>query len=228
MFTDENREIKSKKIEAVLCDFLKTKIKGFKILDLGTGSGLIGNYFAGCNKVYYSDLEDLCGTHTKGDFLKINNNMVPYPDNSFDIIISNMVIEHTREHQKHLNEIHRLLKRGGIAYLGAPNSIYPIEPHYQIPLIHYLPQSLRLKILKFFQRFIRLRAPIEEINLPNYFFLKRELKRRFQVDEYTAKVLKNPQEFHLKFKIFRYLPLGIIRLLTPISPSNIFILKKGL
>lgn len=226
MYSKINREIKSKKIEAVLSDFLKTKIKGFKILDLGAGSGLIGNYFAGCNKVYYSDLEDLCGTHTKGDFLKINNNMVPYPDNSFDIIISNMVIEHTANPEKHLIEIYRLLKDGGICYLGAPNAIFPWEPHYKLPFIHYLPHRIEILVIRLLSKVIHFKCPIEDVYLTSYLKLKKMLKRYFKIYEYTAQVLKNPERYYLPYTFFKKLNYSFLQAVVFLSPTNIFVLTK--
>ena len=53
----DNREIKAKKIEAVLCDFLGEKtIKDKIILDLGCGSGHIAEYFAQNNEVIAADV----------------------------------------------------------------------------------------------------------------------------------------------------------------------------
>lgn len=51
------------------------------------------------------------------DFTKIN-----YPDESFDIIIANHVLEHIPKFEEAIKEIYRVLKTGGFAILQTPYS----------------------------------------------------------------------------------------------------------
>lgn len=46
---------------------------------------------------------------------------LPYPDNSFDSVISFQVIEHIEDDSLFLKEIHRVLRPGGIALITTPN-----------------------------------------------------------------------------------------------------------
>ena len=46
---------------------------------------------------------------------------LPYPDSSFDTVISFQVIEHIKDDKTYLKEIFRVLKPGGIALLTTPN-----------------------------------------------------------------------------------------------------------
>lgn len=46
---------------------------------------------------------------------------LPFPDNSFDVIFYHHVIEHVSDPAKSLDELHRVLKPGGLIYVGAPN-----------------------------------------------------------------------------------------------------------
>ena len=67
----------------------------------------------------------------------------PFPDQSFEIVFSNSLIEHlgTWERQQKLaTEIHRLA-RG--YYIQTPNRRFPIEPHYLAPLVQFIPRLLR-------------------------------------------------------------------------------------
>lgn len=92
--------------------------------------------------------------------LEISNNILgaageylPFPDNSFDIILSHEVIEHVQDDRLAVSEMVRALKKGGRIILFCPNRGYPFETHgiyrkgqYKfgnIPLINYLPRHLR-------------------------------------------------------------------------------------
>jgi SAM-dependent methyltransferase len=78
---------------------------------------------------------------------------LPYPDNRFDVILSNEVIEHVQDDRMALAEMARVLKPGGRAVIFCPNRWYPFETHghywggeYHFgntPLINYLPDALR-------------------------------------------------------------------------------------
>lgn len=46
---------------------------------------------------------------------------LPYADGSFDSVVSFQVIEHIRDDRKFLQEIHRVLKPGGVALITTPN-----------------------------------------------------------------------------------------------------------
>jgi len=81
---------------------------------------------------------------------------LPYPDNTFDLILSHEVIEHVQDDRLALAEMARVLKSGGRAIIFCPNRWYPFETHghywrgrYHFgntPLINYLPDFLRNKL----------------------------------------------------------------------------------
>jgi SAM-dependent methyltransferase len=89
---------------------------------------------------------------------------LPYPDDSFDVIISNEVIEHVQDDGAAVAEMVRVLRgpasasgrSGGRIVLFCPNRWYPVETHgiywrgrYRfgnIPLVNYLPDALRNKL----------------------------------------------------------------------------------
>lgn len=78
---------------------------------------------------------------------------LPYPDNSFDTILSHEVLEHVADDAMTMAEMARVLKPGGRIVLFCPNRWYPFETHghywrgeYHFgntPLINYLPDTLR-------------------------------------------------------------------------------------
>ena len=78
---------------------------------------------------------------------------LPYPDGSFDLILSHEVLEHVEDDRRAASEIARVLRVGGRAAIFVPNRLYPFETHghywqgdYRFgntPLINYLPASMR-------------------------------------------------------------------------------------
>ncbi|MFZ6645907.1 class I SAM-dependent methyltransferase [Undibacterium sp. TJN25] len=53
---------------------------------------------------------------------KINLEEIGYPDESFDFVIANHVLEHVSDDRKAIGEVHRVLKKGGYALLQTPYS----------------------------------------------------------------------------------------------------------
>lgn len=78
---------------------------------------------------------------------------LPFPSDSFDLVISNEVIEHVADDRKAIREIARTLKPGGRLVLFCPNRWYPFETHgiywrgeYRFGnkiLVNYLPRAIR-------------------------------------------------------------------------------------
>lgn len=69
---------------------------------------------------------------------------LPFPDDSFDYVVSNAVIEHVggpAGARRMITESERVAR---IGYLHTtPNRWFPIEPHLMIPLLHWLPENAR-------------------------------------------------------------------------------------
>jgi SAM-dependent methyltransferase len=78
---------------------------------------------------------------------------LPYPNASFDLILSHEVLEHVQDDRLAVREMVRVLRTGGMLVVFVPNRGYPFETHGvywrgryhfgNIPLVNYLPRSWR-------------------------------------------------------------------------------------
>lgn len=83
---------------------------------------------------------------------------LPFPDRSFDYVVSNAVIEHVggpHGAQKMISESERVARVGFLH--TTPNRWFPIEPHVMVPLLHWLPEGMRRRAFSLigFSRYTR-------------------------------------------------------------------------
>jgi hypothetical protein len=66
---------------------------------------------------------------------------IPVPDKKFDLVICNSVIEHVApaQRQRLVDELVRVAKSG---YIQTPAYEFPIEPHFVMPFLHWLPKKI--------------------------------------------------------------------------------------
>ena len=117
-----------------------------RCLDYGCGGGEVvelarkeGIDFLGCD-LYYSggDLSERVAADLlkEGRVQRMTEDRIPWDDNSFDLVVSNQVIEHVPDLQKVLKEIYRVLKPGGMVVSLFPHREIWHEPHCGLPLLH--------------------------------------------------------------------------------------------
>ncbi len=81
---------------------------------------------------------------------------LPFPEATFDVVLSNEVLEHVHDDRAAAREIARVLRPGGRAVIFAPNRWYPFETHgvywrgrYYFgnkPLVNWLPSVVRNRL----------------------------------------------------------------------------------
>jgi SAM-dependent methyltransferase len=76
---------------------------------------------------------------------EIQNGIIPFEDNFFDLVFSHQVFEHVEDLNSVLHEIHRILKPGGALLCMFPAKDVIREGHCGIPFIHWFPKGSRLR-----------------------------------------------------------------------------------
>ena len=149
----KSRRWKAEKIERLLeIDTRKTPIR---ILEVGTGSGGIAHYFGVHPSArYVVDAVDVIDNRLVDDgysFTLVTDTSLPFADDCFDVVLSNHVIEHVgdeRAQGRHLAEIRRVLRPGGVGYLAVPNRWMLVEPHFRLAFLSWLPRPWRTPYLR--------------------------------------------------------------------------------
>jgi SAM-dependent methyltransferase len=80
---------------------------------------------------------------------------LPFPDESFDIVYSSNVLEHTDDPRRVVAEAFRVLKPGGLFHMEAPNHLSYFEGHYLV----VMPPLLWKWILPFWIKWVIRRDP---------------------------------------------------------------------
>jgi len=104
-----------------------------RFLEIGCGIGLYLEYLIplGC-EVFGTEYDFSRAMEAKErteSVLCAAGENLPFPDNSFDLILSNEVIEHVIDDQKAVQEMVRALQPGGRMIVFCPNRWYPVETH---------------------------------------------------------------------------------------------------
>ena len=152
-----SRQWKGRKIERLLGLGNGAQVR--RLLEVGTGSGGIAHYFASqASTTFDVDAVDVTDTRQIVEgyrFTLVPSTLLPFESESFDVILSNHVIEHVGDSSdqiSHLREIRRVLKDDGLVYLAVPNRWMLVEPHYRSAFLSWLPRKLRSTYVRWSSR----------------------------------------------------------------------------
>lgn len=73
-------------------------------------------------------------------------NLADFSDAQFDLSHSNSVIEHVGSLERMASFAHELRRVGRSYFCQTPYLWFPIEPHYGVPLLHWLPGPTRARL----------------------------------------------------------------------------------
>lgn len=194
-----NREAKGRMIRAIVEEYLGRPVRGMRVLDIGCGNGGISGHFVKQgNEVFGVDVDDKRKGQDLGfSFRLVDSEVLPFDDQSFDLVLSHHVIEHVADQRLHLAEIKRVLKPSGSCYLATPNKTSPLmEGHIGND-----------RVLRHAQM-----QPLFE-------------RSGFQVKEYSLEVLSRPDAFFAEKRYGRFIPRRAAEALRPWYPSHLFMLR---
>ena len=120
------------------------------VLDLGTGFGCLAGLMAEKVATYVgiepSQRVKMAGKRFDSlpniHFIQSVGEYLPFPDNSFDIVICHDVLEHVCDPQEVTSEIVRVLRDQGEAIVTAANYLGFYEPHYSVFYFPLCPKFL--------------------------------------------------------------------------------------
>jgi ubiquinone/menaquinone biosynthesis C-methylase UbiE len=141
----EERRLKAEKIRRLVETVHPWE--GARVLDIGTGAGVIASTFADLvgpkGQVHSVDIADDRVEKAGYEFHLVESATLLFPQDSFDIVVSNHVIEHVGDYpaqREHLGEIRRVLRDDGVLYLATATRWLVMEPHYRLPFLSWLPR----------------------------------------------------------------------------------------
>jgi SAM-dependent methyltransferase len=230
-----SRRSKSKKITAILQDFLGPDLLNYSCLDVGCSSGGITNNIA----EYFKSIVGIdidrdavinarsASINLSTQFTLASGSFIPFEDCSFDVVICAQVYEHTSQQHALSEEIWRVLRPGGVCFFSGPNRLAVMEEHYWLPFLSWLPRSLANLYIKVFKRGIEYDA------YPLNYWQIRGLWDGFTIYDYTTKILLQPDHFAMDDRLgnlywVKKIPASFLRILTPFFPNYNWILKKSM
>jgi len=141
---------------------LKNIRKNDVVLDLGAGAGIIPqmDFRKFCDRVYGIDPDPRVENNPYlFEGVEAFGEDVPYPDNFFDVVFADNVLEHLSAPETVLNEVYRVLKPGGIFLGKTPNKF------------HYMPLISRLTPTSFHKWYNQLRGRDAEDTFPTCYLI---------------------------------------------------------
>ena len=163
--------------QRLLGKFIPSERESWRFLDIGAGTGFVGTMLKGsldkadvliCTDISQTMLECCQQTLTHLlrcaiDCRKMKDERIPADDASIDVVTMNSVLHHVPDTQAFLQEIERILRPGGLLFIGhEPNARFSRSRFLQIQtrILHGLtPKRIAAAILKAFGLYGRIIAP---------------------------------------------------------------------
>jgi SAM-dependent methyltransferase len=123
-----------------------------RVLDYGCGEGQTVNMLrdrridaVGCD-VFYSN-SSITGVpiQMRPHIAEMQGDRIPFEDGAFDVVISDMVLEHVNKLDVSINEIARVLKPNGVSMHVFPDSGVWLEGHTNIPFLHWFGKDTLMR-----------------------------------------------------------------------------------
>jgi ubiquinone/menaquinone biosynthesis C-methylase UbiE len=154
-------------------------------------------------------------------FLSATSSALPFPDNYFDLVNSQAVLEHVDDQSKTLQEINRVLRPGGCFTGDSVNryNLFTPEPHVELRLVSCLPKRLAHRISLWLKN-----LPYDDIKPLSYKELRLLLRQAFG-DRFQIISLVETSEESFTHTVMKRLPAKLLDLFAP--PHYIVALKNN-
>lgn len=236
MFDELGRLQKARKTVAVILDALRQEgvdPRKTRLLDIGCSTGILTRHYAEYfGRVIGIDIDDGAVewarqnraaynvSYQVGDSMKL-----PFLTGEFDLVTCTHIYEHVPDARRMLDEIHRVLRPGGLCFFAAENRLRVWDGHYNLPLVTVLPQAMADLYVRAMGRGQRR----YERHL-TVWGLKR-LARAFEITDYTRAVVRDPEKFEATGMIWpgsqkQRFANALLTVAYWASPTYLWILRK--
>jgi SAM-dependent methyltransferase len=156
------------------------------------------------------------------DFLRGDAMCLPFPDQCVDAVICAQVYEHVPDDVQLFSEIYRVLKPGGLVFFSGPNWLFPVELHYNLPFLHWLPQAWANTLLR------ALGADEQYYEKSRHVWGLRQLMQRFEIYDATLDLVQSDTLIATPWlrQLAGLLPREAWTVLYPLLPNFNWILRK--
>jgi len=232
VYDSSSRERKAAKILTILHQAYGCKLSTARCLDVGCASGLILQSLAphlrwAIGLEYDPQALALIDNRDLGNvfFVRGDAAHLPLPDESVDLVLCAQVYEHVANAEAMTAEIHRVLVPGGVCFFSGPNKLYPVELHYRLPLIQWLPASWAGACLRVLRR-----GTEYDVHSLTTSALRRCLEG-FEIQDLTVPMLRDPQTYAVMEELghlawVSHLPDWLLCIMLPFVPNLNWVLRK--
>lgn len=236
MFDEPGRLAKARKAEAVLCDAARRvgiEPADARLLDIGCSTGILTRHYAeSFGSVVGIDIDDgaieWARRHRSAPNLeyRVGDSMdLPEADGSVDLATCTHIYEHVPDAGRMMDEIHRVLRPGGLCYFAAENRLRPWDGHYDLPLLTVLPKALAD---------LAVRATGKgsgRYETHRTVWGLRRLVERFQIMDYTGEVVRDPVRYEAADMVApgswrQRLALAVLKNAYWAFPTYLWVLRK--
>ena len=228
MLDEESRRAKATKMAAVITHFLgREDLSGLRVIDVGCSGGIVADQLShlGAEVIGLDiDVPGLDKAQSRfaesAAFICADSQRMPFDDAIADVILCNHIYEHVVDPEQLFAEMRRVVRPGGMLYLGLGNRLGIIEPHYRLPFLSWLPRGLA-------HRYVRITGRADSYH--EAFTTRRGLQRlchSLQIWDYTYAVLAEPTTFAAGEVVPNWVsrvPKVLLRAARPIVPTFIWV-----